>query len=118
MSSRTSPLPFSLICCAVGSVVMPASMPPFSSAAMKVAPAPAATVVYLSGVAPTLPVRYWVRKSVEDPGLVIPSFLPGRSLTDAMPEDFPTISTSPGTLANCTTEVMHFPLVCRSMVWS
>jgi hypothetical protein len=67
---------------------------------------------------PFLPARYWVRKSVDEPGLVIPSFLPLKSAGLLMLDFDETISTSPGTLANCTTDSMQLFLVCRSMVWS
>ena len=61
MSIITLPRPLSTAEAIVGSVVMPASIPPFCRAAMKVEPAPAVTVVYFSLSMPFFLARYCVR---------------------------------------------------------
>lgn len=110
----------SRIVATVGSVVIPASMEPCWSAATKVGPAPTATGVNSLTLTPFLTARYLVRKSVEEPRPVTPSFLPLKSLADLT---FPaalveTTSTSPGACENCTTDSTDLPLTCRSSVWS
>src|SRR5881398_2178651 len=84
MSRRTLPAFLSRMVATVGSVVMPPSMEPCWSAAMKVGPAPTATGVKSLTFSAFLTARYLVRKSVDDPSLVMPSFLPLKSLGDLM----------------------------------
>ena len=59
-------------------------------------------------------------RSVDEPGLVTPSFLPAKSFADVMVPALPvaTTSASPGTSANWTTLSTHLPLACRCTVWS
>ena len=87
---------------------------------MNVTPAPALTRVKSSVPTPLRTANAWVRKSVDEPGLVIPSRRPLKSAGVVIcPASFvETTSTSPGTSANCTTLSMHLPLACRSTVWS
>ena len=120
MSTMTSPSPVVTSWAMVGSVVMPASMPPLSMAAMNVWPAPALTVVYSPGSTPARTARARVRKSVDEPGLVTPRLAPAKSDGDSSESAWSvaTTSASPGTSANCTTLWMHLSLACRSMVWS
>ena len=87
---------------------------------MKVWPAPTATGVNSLTFTPLLTARYLVRKSVEEPRPVTPSFLPLKSLGDVMSPAalLETISTSPGAWENCTTDSTSLPFTWRSRVWS
>src|SRR6266568_790431 len=80
MSRSTLPESFSVMSVTVGSVVIPASMVPFWSAETNVGPAPTGTRVNSPTFTPFWTARYWVRKSVEEPRPVTPSFLPLNSL--------------------------------------
>src|SRR3954447_8532493 len=83
MSRRIFPALLSRIVATVGSVVMPPSMEPCWSAEMKVGPAPTATGVNSLTFTPFLTARYLVRKSVDEPRPVTPSFLPLKFLGEA-----------------------------------
>src|SRR6476646_4497560 len=111
MSTSTLPSPDCSSRATVGSVVMPASIAPWCSAAMNVLPAPALTVVYSDVLTPALTASAWVRKSVDEPGLVTPRCLPLKSDGEEIVLLLETTSTSPGALENWTTLSRHLPLV-------
>jgi hypothetical protein len=61
-----------------------------------------------------------MKKSVEEPGALTPTFLPTRSFTllivALLPGD--TIRTNPGKRSKITIDCMNFCLGCRTTVWS
>lgn len=95
----------------VGSVVIPAWMEFCWSAEMNVCPAPTATGVIRSVCTPFFTARYLVRKSVEEPRPVTPSFLPEKSFGDLISSAaaLDTTSTSPEVCESCTTDSTSFP---------